>query len=108
MKVKWVPQAKKEMRLVAKYINKEFGKKAKDDFIQDDFIQDVRDASRLIGATPNVGQAESLLADRADMYRSYIVNRLNKIVYRIVDDHIEIADFWDVRRDPSTLADQVK
>jgi plasmid stabilization system protein ParE len=103
MKVKWVPQAKKEMRLVAKYINKEFGKKAKDDF-----IQDVRDASRLIGATPNVGQAESLLADRADMYRSYIVNRLNKIVYRIVDDHIEIADFWDVRRDPSTLADQVK
>lgn len=88
MKVKWVPQAKKEMRLVAKYINKEFGKKAKDDF-----IQDVRDASRLIGATPNVGQAESLLADRADMYRSYIVNRLNKIVYRIVDDHIEIADF---------------
>ena len=103
MKVKWVPQAKKEMRLVAKYINKEFGKKAKDDF-----IQDVRDASRLIGATSNVGQAESLLADRADMYRSYIVNRLNKIVYRIVDDHIEIADFWDVRRDPSTLADQVK
>ena len=103
MKVKWVPQAKKEMRLVAKYINKEFGKKAKDDF-----VQDVRDASRLIGATPNVGQAESLLADRADMYRSYIVNRLNKIVYRIVDDHIEIADFWDVRRDPSTLADQVK
>ena len=103
MKVKWVPQAKKEMRLVAKYINKEFGKKAKDDF-----IQDVRDTSRLIGATPNVGQAESLLADRADMYRSYIVNRLNKIVYRIVDDHIEIADFWDVRRDPSTLADQVK
>ena len=103
MKVKWVPQAKKEMRLVAKYINKEFGKKAKDDF-----IQDVRDASRLIGATPNVGQAESLLADRADMYRSYIVNRLNKIVYRIVDDHIEIADSWDVRRDPSTLADQVK
>lgn len=83
MKVKWVSQAKKEMRLVAKYINKEFGKKAKDDF-----IQDVRDASRLIGATPNVGQAESLLADRADMYR--------------------IADFWDVRRDPSTLADQVK
>ena len=103
MKVKWVPQAKKEMRLVAKYINKEFGKKAKDDF-----IQDVRDASRLIGATPNVGQAESLLADRADMYRSYIVNRLNKIVYRIVDEHIEIADFWDVRRAPSTLADQVK
>lgn len=103
MKVKWVPQAKKEMRLVAKYINKEFCKKAKDDF-----IQDVRDASRLIGATPNVGQAESLLADRADMYRSYVVNRLNKIVYRIVDDHIEIADFWDVRRDPSTLADQVK
>ena len=36
------------------------------------------------------------------------VNRLNKIVYRIVEDHIEIADFWDVRREPESLAKQVK
>ena len=30
------------------------------------------------------------------------------MIYRILDDCIEISDFWDVRRDPNTLADQLK
>ena len=55
-----------------------------------------------------IGIVEPLLADRPVMYRSYVVNRLNKIVYRIVDDYIEIAAFWDVRRDPGVLASQVR
>lgn len=102
MKVKWMPLPKRQVKEVAKYICKVFGNKAKEDF-----MQDVRNASRLIGVAPNVGQVESLLADRADMYRSYVVNRLNKIVYRIMDDYVEVDAFWDVRRDPSTLANQV-
>ena len=31
-----------------------------------------------------------------------------KLIYCIKDDHIEVADFWDVRRDPGTLANQLK
>jgi hypothetical protein len=45
---------------------------------------------------------------QAPIAGSIVVNRLNKIVYRIVDDLIEIADFWDVRREPESLAKQVK
>ena len=42
------------------------------------------------------------------IYRSIVVNRLNKIVYWINDDVIEIVDFWDTRREPVAQAKQVK
>ena len=42
------------------------------------------------------------------MYRSYVMNGLNKMVYRIEYDTIYIVDFWDVRQDPSTLAERNK
>ena len=36
------------------------------------------------------------------------MNRLNKIVYRIDGDTIYIVALWDVRRNPGTLASEVK
>lgn len=36
------------------------------------------------------------------------MNRINKIVYRITDDRIEIVDFWDVRREPEKQAGNIK
>ena len=51
---------------------------------------------------------EPLLEDEAITYRSYVLNRLNKIIYYIENDHVEIADFWDVRRDPGALVDRIK
>ncbi|MBQ9654878.1 MAG: type II toxin-antitoxin system RelE/ParE family toxin [Prevotella sp.] len=103
MKVIWMPQAKCQVRDIAKYIRKEFGKNARDSF-----IRGVRESSRQIGQSPSVGIVEPLLEDCAEKYRSYLVNRLNKIIYRVADDHIEVVDFWDVRREPSSLAEQVK
>ena len=102
MKVIWMSLPKRQVRETAKYIHRELGKN-----VRDDFMNEVREASRLIGHSPNVGFVEPLLTDRSVMYRSYVINHLNKIVYSIVDDHIEIAAFWDVRRDPGTLANQV-
>ena len=103
MRVIWMPNAKTAVRETAKYIRKEFGKRDRDKF-----MRDVREASRLIGKSPGVGKEEPLLADRAIMYRSFIVNHLNKIIYWVATDHIEVADFWDVRREPNTLTAQVK
>ena len=33
---------------------------------------------------------------------------MNKMVYRITDDCIEIADFWDCRREPKALVEQTR
>jgi hypothetical protein len=48
------------------------------------------------------------LANATIEYRSIVVNRLNKIVYLINNDDIEIVDFWDTRREPIAQAGQVK
>ena len=95
--------AKEQIRQIAKYIRKEFGKDRRDKF-----MKEVRQTRRLIESSPNIGPVEPLLADRAVMYRSYVMNHLDKIVYRIDGDIIYIVAFWDVRRDPGTLANEVK
>jgi len=33
---------------------------------------------------------------------------MQKIVYRVVDDHIEVTAFWDTRREPKQQAQQTK
>ena len=48
------------------------------------------------------------MANATIEYRSIVVNRLNKIVYWINNDDIEIVDFWDTRREPIAQAEQVK
>ena len=102
MRVIWLPQAKRQLRQTASYIHREFGQK-----VRSEFMQDVQHANMLLSKNPNMGSVEPLLADRSIMYRSYVVNRLNKIVYFVKEDHIEVADFWDVRREPKKLSERV-
>ena len=96
-------QAKQQIRLIAKYIRKEFGKKRRNEF-----MQEVRQTRHLIEKSPNIGSVEPLLEELPTLYRSYVMNGLNKIIYRIEDDTIYIVDFWDVRQNPSTLAERNK
>ena len=103
MIVKWSPFAREQMHEVARYIRREFGLTRREVF-----MQEVRDANRLIGHSPNIGKVEPLIEGETIMYCSYVLNRLNKIIYYVEDDHVEVADFWDVRRDPGALADRIK
>ena len=88
---------------MAEYIRKKFGLKYKRKF-----VQDVDQTVRMLMRSPNAGSFEELLSDLPMDYRSFVVNHLSKIIYRIQDDVIYIVDFWDVRRNPETLASQVK
>ena len=89
MRVRWNDESKKRLRLTAKYIRKVFGEKAK-------------------GQNPNMGPLEEYLSDLPSHYRSIVVRHHNKIVYRVVDDHIEVVAFWDTRREPKKQAEQMK
>ena len=95
--------AKQQIREIAKYIRKEFGKQRRDEF-----MRDIRETRRLIEQNPNISPIEPLLADLSQTYHSYVMNSLNKIIYRIDDTTIYIADFWDVRREPGSLKSQVE
>lgn len=103
MKVRTLEQAEEAIQKTARYIQREFGRRSRDKF-----LSKVEETKELLSFNPHLGPVEPLLADRATTYRSIVVARQNKIVYRITDDRIEIADLWDCRREPDTLASQVK
>ena len=57
---------------------------------------------------PYIAAIDPLFGDRANTYRSTLINRRSKMVYYVVDDEIHIAAFWDCRRDPVAQAKKVK
>lgn len=102
MMVIWMEQAEKALIRVSNYIRVEFGNKAVQKMLKETYR-----IGYLLESNPHLGGPEPLLAHRGQKYRSVIVNRINKIVYRIVEDRIEIADFWDTRREPKNQAQQI-
>ena len=103
MKIVWDPKAKASRTQIANYIRKEFGAKRK---IR--YLQDIRETVSKLRYAPNIGQIDPLFADRPQTYRSIVVNGLNKMVYRIDGDTINIVAFWDTRSESEGQAEQVK
>ena len=104
MRVVQTGLAKRQIADTARYIRREFGKKSKESF-----LQKVRETRRLLADNPCLGPIEPLLAERTQTYRSVVVGKLNKMVYYIEEDTvIYVVAFWDCRREPASLASQVK
>ena len=103
MKVIWMPTAKAEMLSTARYIRKEFGISARIAF-----MERVHQANTMLAYDPYIGKKEPLLEDLNNEYRSYVLNKINKIIYRIFDNHIKVYDFWDVRREPAALKESLQ
>lgn len=101
MRIVWYPEAAKRLRQVVSYIQTEYGSKSCTKFLKEAYRTE-----RLLARNPCLGPVETLLADAPIQYRSIAVNRLNKIVYWINGDVIEIVDFWDTRREPQKQAQQ--
>ena len=102
MKVIWMPLAMNQLRHIAKYIKKNFG-----DTVKEDFLQEVQDVNDLIGHNPYVGKKEPLLDEYPESYRSFVIKRRDKIVYNLVNNHVEVVAFWDCRQEPNKLVSQI-
>ena len=84
MKVIWHKQASESLRKTAAYIRKHFGLQVREDFRNEvDLVQ------MLLTNNPYRGAKEPLLADRTIEYRSFVINKLNKIVYYVENDTIQ-------------------
>ena len=59
---------------------------------------------------PEIGYFEPLLKDRKKSYRSYNINNRLKLIYyyNSKTDIVNVADIWDMRRDPKNLAKRIK
>ncbi|MBO7597685.1 MAG: type II toxin-antitoxin system RelE/ParE family toxin [Bacteroidales bacterium] len=98
-----VAVGKKQLRIVVAYLHKEFGPSVKKSF-----LREVHNANTLIGQNPQIGKVEPLLDELPDLYRSFVISRMDKIVYYVVENHIEVVAFWDCRREPERLVSEVK
>ena len=96
-------EARNKIRLTAKYIYKTFGDKPRREF-----LAEIKETGKLLCSQPNLGIVEPLLSDSPIMYRSILVQKINKIIYWINNDVIEIVDLWDCRREPIAQARGVK
>jgi len=103
MKVIWLPQVQEGKRQIANYIHRKFGFKRKKKF-----MQEVDQTVRMLMRVPQLGSIDPLYADRPTAYRSIIINGLNKMIYRIDDNIIYIADFWDTRCEPENQAKKTR
>ena len=102
MKVIWSEQARDELRHTSDYILKEFGKKSRQNF-----MQEIRHVATLLETNPNIGSVELLLENAPVLYRSIVVNHLNKLVYYIHKENVEIVALWDTRREPKSLQNSI-
>ena len=59
---------------------------------------------------PESGFPEPLLKGRKKLYRACHINRRFKIIYYYAasSDTVHVADIWDTKREPSTLAKRIK
>lgn len=103
MKVRWYPYALEALQQTAYYITINFSESS-----CNKFLREVVRIENLLCTNPHLGKIEPLLEGLPQVYRSVVVSHINKLIYRIEGDIIYISDLWDCRRDPSTLAAQVK
>lgn len=103
MKVEWTYHANWQKQRIADYIRVQFGYRHKRKF-----MQDVDNSVRMLMHNPNIGKLDPLFSDRSIAYRSIIINGRNKMVYRVDDEIIYIAGFWDTRMDDEEQAAKVQ
>ena len=98
MRINISERADLQVKRTALYIQSEFGSKSRGQF-----TANYRHVLSLLRKNPKLGPVEPLLEDMPGEHRSLVFGRLNKLVYRIDGDVINIVDLWDTRRDPSSL-----
>lgn len=95
MKIIWSKNADWHMYQIALYIQKQFGTERKKEF-----LREVRRTTNLLKNNPELGFVDPLFNELSTQYRSIIINGLNKMVYYVDNDTINITAFWDTRREP--------
>jgi plasmid stabilization system protein ParE len=103
MTIHWHKRAAAQLHQVEEYVLRDFGER-----IRQEFMDEVEQATMQLANMPATGKVDQLFAHRKQTYRSFIVRRLNKIVYYVKGDTLHIAAFWDTRREPKNQASQTR
>lgn len=103
MRVEWSRRALHEWENTVRYIFREFGRIAAEEFEKDIARWEAR-----IALNPELAHQEPLLKNRSKLYRGLIVSKHSKLIFYVEQDVVYIADLWDMRREPSRLSKRLK
>lgn len=103
LNVIWSNSSQKEYIKTLSYIYEQFGLKA-----AANLRTEVNTWVSRIAKNPEIAAPEEFLKEEKHLYRSRIVGKHNKIVYRHDEENIYISDFWDMRMEPTKLSKRVK
>ena len=102
-RIVWSDRAERSYGQIIDYVADEFGvTRAKQ------YVAEVHKAVGKLPANPNMGQIESLLEGSRYEFRRLVIGHFTKVIYRITESRIEIADVWDTRKSPEELVARFK
>jgi plasmid stabilization system protein ParE len=97
-KVAWSKRAERAYGQIIDYVADEFGTaRARR------YVAEVNKAVGKLPENPKMGQIEPLLESSRYEFRRLVIGHLTKVIYRIAEERIEIADVWDTRKSPEEL-----
>jgi plasmid stabilization system protein ParE len=104
MKVVWLKAAQKQLDEIYDFMAQQSARAAIS------IYNDIIDETDKLCLFPEMAALEPLLEGEAYSYRSLIVRRTYKVVYRVNKDleEIIVASVWDCRRDPDKLQKSVQ
>ena len=98
----WSDRAERAYGRIIDYVASEFGKtRAKK------YIAKVYSEVNKLRTNPFLGQEELLLVGARFEFRHLVIEDLTKIIYRVTEQTIEIADVWDTRQKPEDLTARI-
>lgn len=103
MNKQWTKRAESEFYKTIDYIRDNFGNKA-----AVSFLEDVNKWVEWIVENPTISPQEPMLSDCKTIYRSRVVGKHSKLVYRNTSTTVYIVDIWDMRRNPALLVSRIK
>lgn len=99
----WTQRANHERIAWLSYSEREFGQHS-----AQQIHERINSYLHTLAEHPKAGKSEPLLAKRETEYRSLVVHKLIKLIYRIQGDKIFIVDLWDTRCEPSHLIKRIR
>lgn len=99
----WTRRANHERIALLSYGEKTFGIRT-----AEQMYEHINSFLHALAAHPFLGSPEPLLENRRTEYRSLVIHKHTKLIYRIQADKIFIVDLWDTRREPSHLIRRIR
>ena len=102
MHIEIAPKARYQLLKMTDYFAEYGGQKA-----VDHLLDQIVTKQQQILKHPEAYHPEPLLSGRRFVYRSVIINKHYKMIYRVEPDVIRVSAFWDMRMSPENLRKRI-